>query len=275
MRGAVEESGVLTFLHKKFDTDISEDDMLEMNEYVASNKESIIKARDLFFDDISKMVYDSVIEYRCKGNKKILKHSTNMYFPKDIFTLSDDEVFVDCGAFSGDTVFEFIRRTRGRFKAIHAFEPSQKHFNLLINNINKLKLHQGNITLLNEGVWSEPGLLSFFEQDLNLGSSHVSTDSNNAATESVSIKVNTLDAVFADIKPTLIKMDIEGSELEALKGAKDILIKHKPKLAICMYHKCEDFVDIPIFLSEVVPEYKLHVRHHACGYLDTVLYASI
>jgi hypothetical protein len=68
-------------------------------------------------------------------------------------------------------------------------------------------------------------------------------------------------------------MDIEGSELEALKGAKGILTKYKPKLAICLYHKTNDFVEIPLFLKEIVPDYKLHVRHHACGYLDTVLYA--
>ena len=74
-------------------------------------------------------------------------------------------------------------------------------------------------------------------------------------------------------KVTLIKMDIEGAELQSLKGAKRIIQHDKPKLAICIYHKPEDMVEIPLYIKELVPEYKLYIRHHSSNVSDTVLYA--
>jgi FkbM family methyltransferase len=272
-RGILVESGILTFLHEMFDTGVFEEDMSEMIEFAAGNKDSINMVRDLLYDDKSRAVYDSVIEYRCNGDKKSIMPSTGMYFPKDIISLSKSEVFVDCGAFSGDTVFEFIRKTRGKFKAIYAFEPSAKHYRLLRKNTGKLKRFVRNITLYNEGVWSKSGQLSFSEQEINSGASHVLAEASTSEADGERIRVNSLDVVFKETIPTFIKMDIEGSELEALKGAKEILTKYKPKLAICLYHKSSDFVEIPLFLKETVPDYKLHIRHHSCGYLDTVLYA--
>ena len=68
-------------------------------------------------------------------------------------------------------------------------------------------------------------------------------------------------------------MDIEGAELEALKGAKETIKRNHPKLAICVYHKPEDIVDIPKFILELDPEYKLYLRHYSDNAGETVLYA--
>ena len=68
-------------------------------------------------------------------------------------------------------------------------------------------------------------------------------------------------------------MDIEGAELKALHGCKEILVKHRPKLAICVYHKKEDIVEIPLYLHDVVPEYKFYMRHYSVRAYETVLYA--
>ena len=72
---------------------------------------------------------------------------------------------------------------------------------------------------------------------------------------------------------TYIKLDIEGAELEALKGAKKIIQKYKPRLAVCIYHKKEDLIEIPQYLKELVPEYKFYVRHYSNTTWETVLYA--
>jgi len=274
-RGAVEGSGILIFLHKRFDANISEEDLLAMKKYTEDNRDSIKKVRDMLFDEKSRKVYDSVIEYRCTGNKRCIIHSPDMYFPKDIFKLSKEEVFVDCGSFSGDTIFEFIRQTRGRFKAVYAFEPGLKHYDFLKKNVKKLSRYGSNFTLINEGVWSECGQLCFIENEVDRGTSHISIENSMPDTGETSIKVSTLDSVLSDKNPTLIKMDIEGAELEALKGAKEVIKRYRPGLAICIYHKSEDFVDIPVFIKELVPEYNLYVRHHSCGIYDTVLYAVV
>lgn len=72
-----------------------------------------------------------------------------------------------------------------------------------------------------------------------------------------------------------VKMDIEGSELEALKGMSRTICACKPKLAICMYHKPEDMWEIPMYLKKLVPEYRLFVRHYSNSDLETVLYAVV
>jgi len=77
----------------------------------------------------------------------------------------------------------------------------------------------------------------------------------------------------SDEPVTYIKMDIEGAELNALKGAANTIKKNKPRLAICVYHKPEDILEIPVFLSELVPSYQFYLRHHSQYYIETVLYA--
>jgi hypothetical protein len=73
-----------------------------------------------------------------------------------------------------------------------------------------------------------------------------------------------------------IKMDIEGSELEALKGAKNTIKNQKPRLAISVYHKPEDIFEIPLYLKELVPAYKFYLRHDCLVNLtETVLYAML
>ena len=79
---------------------------------------------------------------------------------------------------------------------------------------------------------------------------------------------------WSEERVTFIKMDIEGAELESLKGAGRIIIREqKPKLAICVYHKKEDIFDIPEYILSLNPKYKLYLRHYTLGEWDTVLYA--
>jgi hypothetical protein len=81
--------------------------------------------------------------------------------------------------------------------------------------------------------------------------------------------------VFKNEKITFIKMDIEGSEPQALSGAEEIIKKQKPKLAICVYHKPEHLWEIPLYLKKIVPEYKIYIRHHTPLEYETVCYAVI
>ena len=70
-------------------------------------------------------------------------------------------------------------------------------------------------------------------------------------------------------------MDIEGSEKEALKGARNTIKKYKPKLAICLYHKPEDIITLPQYILELAPEYKFKIRHYTTFAYDTILYAYV
>lgn len=74
-------------------------------------------------------------------------------------------------------------------------------------------------------------------------------------------------------KVTFIKMDIEGAEYNALLGCKKIIREQKPKLAICIYHKPEDIIEIPELILSINKEYQFYIRHYSTTWAETILYA--
>ena len=123
-----------------------------------------------------------------------------------------------------------------------------------------------NVVVHESALWSKREDLCFLE---NGAGSRV--EKSGALT----IKGVSLDNIIKNEKVTFIKMDVEGSELAALKGAKNTIIKYHPKLAICIYHKPEDILEIPAYILELVPEYKFYIRHYTSCMWETVLYAEV
>ncbi len=122
------------------------------------------------------------------------------------------------------------------------------------------------VELMKMGLWCRNTNLAF--QCDELAGSHI-VESDEGGTQ---VKVVALDSCVQE-KVTFIKMDIEGAELKALEGAKQLITKYRPKLAICIYHKREDMWEIPYFIKSLVPEYKLYIRHYSNYDYETVLYA--
>lgn len=133
----------------------------------------------------------------------------------------------------------------------------------MLNNLKKYK----NIEVMQYGMWNQKEDLSFSKEG-NAGSKVVEDGQ-------IKICANSIDNVHAQDKVTFIKMDIEGSEKKALQGAESVIKKNRPKLAICIYHNPEDLYEIPFLIKEMVPEYKLYIRHHSDTYAETVVYATI
>ena len=107
-----------------------------------------------------------------------------------------------------------------------------------------------------------------FSEQGNLSSCIAEGQGENATR----IQVKTIDGLNLE-KVTLIKMDIEGAELNALKGAQRTIARDKPKLAICIYHSDDDMIRIAEYIHELALGYKLYVRHHTTTFAETVLYA--
>lgn len=128
-----------------------------------------------------------------------------------------------------------------------------------------------NVVLVPYGLWSEKTVLSF----RNDGSGISTFTNGDDDADVITVDVDSIDNVCSGDKVTFIKMDIEGSELEALKGAENVIRRDKPRLAICIYHKPEDLYEIPFWVKETVPEYKLYIRHHSARESETVLYATL
>lgn len=188
---------------------------------------------------------------------------TGQYFNPDFIKFAEGEIFVDAGCKDLGSSMELTRYCR-HLKKVYAFEPDAENYKTCMERKSNFKSTE--VEVFPFGTWSERKKLCFDAS--GDGSSHVSSDG------SASIEVMPIDeAVDQNEKITFIKMDVEGSELESLKGAKRTIRKDNPKLAVCIYHKPEDMVTIPLYIKELVPEYKLYIRHHSNGAGETVLYA--
>ncbi|MDE6662371.1 MAG: FkbM family methyltransferase [Lachnospiraceae bacterium] len=194
-----------------------------------------------------------------------LEHQLKQYLEESIMEYKDGEVFVDCGCFD----FESSERLMDicDVKKIYAFEPDAQNLEKVKANVERLKC-KDKVEIFNFGLWDESTSLYFNSSGDMM--SKVCNDGN----EEDKIEVVALDSVIKE-KVTFIKMDIEGSEMKALQGGRNLIQKYKPKLAISIYHKWEDLVDIPAYIHELVPEYKLSIRHYFYSPAETVLYATI
>lgn len=218
-------------------------------------------------DKKSKAVYADIFKYRCSKERKYLKPhiDSDIYFNE--ITMPDaakHEVFVDGGAFNGDTIKLFVKKTNYIFEHIFAFETESDNIKKLNSYLDKKSMKE-KVTVFPYALWNEKKEL-YLSNDIGMNQKVV-------ASGDITIDANTIDNLLSDVHITFIKMDIEGAELEALQGAKDVIQKCKPKLAISIYHKPEDYFKIALYIKELVPEYKLYVRHYTCFFADTVLYA--
>ncbi|WP_051685584.1 FkbM family methyltransferase [Clostridium sp. KNHs205] len=186
------------------------------------------------------------------------------YFDKSLISYNDNEVFVDCGALDLQTCENFVGNCNKKIKTIYAFEPDEENIKICKEKRIAKNLE---VEILPYGVWSSDGELFF--KAVGAGTSRIDVEGNEK------IEVRRIDSLLIDQPISFIKMDIEGAEQEALKGAEQVIKKYKPKLAISVYHKPEDFLTIPKIIHDYVPEYKLYLRHYSIYSVETVLYAVL
>ena len=234
--------------------------------YVEKNKERFGLVYELFADELSRKTYSAFLNCRLGGAEGGLYDvwRKDQYFPEGIIELSEDEVFLDGGAYTGDTLLTFLRKANNKYCRCYAFEPEPEN----AVSLKALALRQRfcNVSIIEKGLWSSADQLSFTAAEGTTGSAI-------SETGRASISVDTVDNMSPDA--TYIKMDIEGAELEALKGAAGTIKKNRPKLAICLYHKPGDLFEIPLFIKSLVPEYKFYLRQHQPVSCELVLYAVI
>ena len=186
------------------------------------------------------------------------------YFPLDLVTPLEDEVFVDCGSFQGDTLPSFNSHWKSRFRHIFALEPDPQNRRALEAGIETLGL-TGRATIMPFALGERNEMVSF--------SSTGTVTSQITTNGSISVESRRLDAINWPLPPTFIKMDIEGAEPQAILGARDLLIRHQPILAACTYHRSEHLWQIPNLIHSLVPDYNLFLRRYAEECWEGVCYA--
>jgi len=253
--------------------------------YFAAHKEKFTQIKDLLCDDHSKRVWDILNINSRYGITDFSEINSNqpLYLPDCLFfsALSDKEIVVDAGVLDGTNTKTFCDFFGKRLAKLYALEPVEASFNLSNKNLASYYAKGYPVSLI------KCGLLDTEEQVemMVLGTSgragipglvKMPFSETYANFEKETVSVRPLDDIIPpEEKVTYIKMDIEGAEYKALLGAKRIIREHKPRLAICLYHKEEDYFNIPLLIKQFVPEYKFYLRHHSKNLYETVLYATL
>lgn len=236
----------------------------------------------IYFDIIdepwSKKVYAAVLKSMITGSKRFCSSvmEGNVYWAIPEFVNTGNEVFIDAGAYVGDTIEQFIWNNMGTFKKIYAFEPGEKQYNAMLIRINRLveewAIDREKIICIKAGLGEKNNTLFYsYNESSPPNSNFVVCNSKR----NIEVKIYSLDDYLGQENITMIKADIEGFEIEMLKGAELLIRRNRPKLAISLYHKPQDLFEIINYIKTLVPEYKLAIRHHANNLLDTVLYCWI
>lgn len=226
-------------------------DELFTHDFFCQNRTALEQVYDLWADEQSLKTFKGILEFYLTGSLPIL---TALYTDKDtvfreILRLSDSEDYLDLGAYRGDTIQELLHHANG-YHSITALEPDVKTFAKLKVNAE----HLPNTRLINKGIWHENTTLLFDNRG--------GRNSTLSRKVGKSVEVTTVDTLFANRSLTYLKVDVEGAEYEMLTGAKETLLRCKPKLNMALYHRGGDLFRLPLYLQSLVPSYKFYLRQH-------------
>lgn len=200
-------------------------------------------------DSRSRQVFLAILHYKISGKVEYLYNSfdekNTVYH--EILRLNQIESIVDLGAYDGDTIREMLDATGGMYRHITAVEADEKNYKKLLKNTTGMT----HIQCLQMGVWKERTMLPF--------SKKAGRNSRIGQGETM-VQADAVDHLLTE-PPTLLKMDVEGAEMQVLEGAVHTIRTHRPKLYVCAYHRNEDLFALPIKIWDICPEYKLYFRH--------------
>ncbi len=264
--------------HKKVKLPLSEAGLLQlMDESCAlCNRHESIPVRfskwKLNKCDLSKLAYP--IQLYCRPQEIVTQFMLRQYsYQTDAVAVKQEpnEVILDCGACFGDTSLFFANEI-GPHGKVYSFEFIRSNVEIFKKNISLNPELAKRISLIEQPVWENSGYRLFYTD--NGPASKVGFEKfEGAENQTSTISIDELVMEHALEKVDFIKMDIEGAELSALKGAAETLKKHKPKLAISLYHNPEDFKNIPEFIKQISPAYQFYLNHYTIHTEETILYA--
>lgn len=239
---------------------------VDLPHLVHQETDQVWKGFHIWADNASRREYLAQLRWRLTMDFSCLPEPVGhaIYFPKDICALRQDEVFIDCGAYNGDTIRLFLEQSQSAFQRLIAFEPDAANFEILAKSVAGLGMDvRKRIQLRHAATSSENGRVLITE--------------GNGAASSIGSGECEVDAVALDdelsgIRTTYLKMDIEGAEEASLNGAAQLIRQHTPVLAISAYHRQNDIWKIPLRIQSINPNYSFFLRPHLLEGFDLVCY---
>lgn len=221
-------------------------------EYIKENEKEFDFAYSLLADENSRKSFVDVLNFKVSGKTEYLfacqREREEIY--RDYLKLGDDEIFMDLGAYDGDTIREFLTMTNG-YRKIYAVEADEKNFKKLTEKTAEL----GKIELFNLAAWDKKDTL-FFEKKKG-------RNSKLSSNGKIQILADSVDNILGGREITFLKADVEGSEEKVLLGAANTIRQYRPKLYICAYHRNSDMFVLPRRIHEICGDYRLHFAHRA------------
>ena len=237
---------------------------------VYEHAEDVRKAMSLMADDISRREYLAQLKWLLAPTDMsgtFLEPIPGLKdLPLDLLSLHPNEVFVDCGAFNGDTIKSFLQYSGASFSKIIAFEPDPTNYRKLQAYIATLPNEIKDKTSIYQMAIGAKREILRFEALGTVGSS---------LGDSGSIEVNTFpldELIDMDSIPTFIKMDIEGAEVNSLLGGKKIIDRASPVLSVCVYHVQDHLWKIPLLVHSLSNDYKFYLRRYTNEFWDLVCF---
>lgn len=229
-------------------------------EDIEENREKYNKIFEMLADEESKNVFQNLVNFKVSGDTRYLEGfnpPTDEQYFDDCLKLPQNSVFADIGGYDGFTTTKFIEHYPD-YKEVYFFEPEEKNISVAKN---KLAGYE-NIHFINKGLSDKNTILHF---SVNDSASMISDDGES------SIEVARLDDLVST-QINFLKMDIEGAEGGAISGAENIIRKYHPNMAICVYHKKDDFWKISEQVLAIRNDYDLFMRHYTQGSDETVMF---
>ncbi len=221
------------------------------SDFYNEHREKLSEVRKRLSDEKSIDTFDKLVEFKLTG--RIANLLSCEYDNAGIFNIAENSVYVDLGAYNGDTVLEFTEKYN--YNKIIAVEPDKRNFRKLTENTKGIN----NIILYNALISDSDGKVYL---DNNKGRGAHESDKGKLETDALTIDTIIKKEKLPENVQLVIKFDVEGNELKALEGAKETIKKHSPLMFISCYHRSEDYFTLPLKVFEINNNYNIYMRHY-------------
>ncbi len=235
-------------------------------DFVHEHENEFLQVEQLLADEQSKKVLHNMVNFKLSGKLHYLSECTTEIEEayETILRPTSQESFADLGAYRGDTIAELLHYAGG-CKRVFAFEPDEKTYKKLLAAVEQMGL-QDKAVCAQMAAYSHQEVLEFDSragrQSALRETSLVSGVQGAAKTKIKQVQGESLDNLAGEVPVTMINMDVEGAERQALEGCRKIIQKDKPKMLIAAYHRSEDLFALLLQIREMRPDYRFYLRHY-------------
>lgn len=242
----------------------------EERDYVAANLDRFIELAERFGDDCSRQTLFARLQTWLTLERSPLIEVSfpladfiNNFSSKAGLLVGEDDIFIDAGAAHGDTVSHFHHTARGKYRAMHAFEPDSKNF----FSLQMLCGYLPGTHAYFAGLGDKEAEVDFYENPSNRFGSNFTSGG-----QKTTMKIMTIDGTVDEA--TLVKVDVEGWEAQVIKGGARVIAKCKPDMTISAYHYANDIPDLLAAVDEIARYKYVGLRHYSPSLYDTQLVFS-